>query len=363
MSKKTKKKYVFVKRCILLLFICSSQYSNAQKPVTQFNGFGHLEFSFIQAEKPKAYFSLGEHDFFVTSQLKKRISFLGEYVFRFNGKSPSSFLPSIERSLLKFNYKGNHNLIVGKIHTPVNYWNDVYHHGRLFFPTIERPLAFSYIIPLHSLGLQMQGQNLGKYNFGYDLVVANGISSTDVFHDDTHMSITAAMHIKPSKSSRIGVSYYYDFLSENTPGAHSGHSTSYEHYAGDPYLGSLAFHLTSFSVAHFGNKFEILSESTYNITDTDSLGTANNFSSFLYAGYIIKDKYVPYVLFDYIDIAQNDLFTHELGIYKFGLGLKYEFNHLLNIKAQLEYQRNSHGNIEHPQHENIGFKVQFAYGF
>ena len=112
-----------INQIIVLVFINITSFVFAQKPVTQFNGFGHIEFTFNQAEKPTAFFSLGEHDFFVTSQLKKRISFLGEYVFRFNGKSPSNYLPSIERSLLKFNYKGNHNVIVGKIHTPVNYWN------------------------------------------------------------------------------------------------------------------------------------------------------------------------------------------------------------------------------------------------
>lgn len=352
-----------IDKIIVLVFINTTCLVFAQKPVTQFNGFGHLEFTFNQAEKPTAFFSIGEHDFFVTSQIKKRISFLGEYVFRFNGKSASSYLPSIERSLLKFNYKGNHNVIVGKIHTPVNYWNDVYHHGRLFFPTIERPLAFSYIIPLHSLGAQMQGQNLGKLNFGYDLVVANGISSTDVFHNDAHMSLTAAVHFKPTEFTRLGISYYYDFLSENTPGAHSGHSASYAHYTGEPYVGSLAFQLTSLSIAHFSNKLEILSESSYNLTETDSLGIANNFSTFLYAGYIIKEKHVPYLLIDFIKIAKNDLYTHELGIYKFGLGYKHEFNHLLNVKAQLEYQRFFHGHTEHQQHENIGFKIQFAYGF
>jgi hypothetical protein len=200
------------------LFISNQLWS--QERSTQFNGFGHFEYQLNNNKQINSFFTLGEHDFFVNSKLSNRISFLGEYVIRFNGASGTNYLPSIERSLVKFNIKGNHSIITGKVHTPLNYWNDVYHHGRLFFPTVDRPLAFSYLIPLHTLGLQFQGQNLGRMKFGYDFMVGNGIASTDVSHSDWHSPIIASIHLKPVDDLRVGISYYYEYLPNNVYGAH-----------------------------------------------------------------------------------------------------------------------------------------------
>lgn len=349
---------------LLILFLTILTVNvNGQKIETQFNGFGHLEFHFDYSDAANAYFAIGEHDFFVNSQLTKRISFLGEYVIRFNGKSATSFLPSIERSLLKFNYYKNHNLIVGKIHTPVNYWNDTYHHGRLFFPTIDRPLAFSYIIPLHTLGLQMQGQNLGKWNFGYDLVAGNGINSNDGANQGINLSYTAAVHIKPIENFRLGLSHFYEKTNSHNPGTHSGHSTTYPHYEGEIYTGPMTLNLTSASLSYFGNRFELLNETSYNRTFTDSLGAANNWSNFTYLGYRLTDNSIPYVVADFIKIAENDLFVHPFDLFKLAIGYRHEFSHLLSLKAQAEYLTSLHQHQGHSHPPRFAFRIQFAYGF
>jgi hypothetical protein len=339
----------------------------AQKPITQLNGFGHVEYTLQQpkGDKTSSFFSIGEHDFFITSKLNKKISFLGEYVIRFNGSSATNFLPSIERTLVKFNYYKNHNIIAGKIHTPINYWNDVYHHGRLFFPTIDRPLSFSYLIPLHTLGMQFQGQNLGRLNFGYDVVVGNGISSTDVFNTNSHSSLTAAIHIKPTDGMRIGASYYTDYLPNNMSGVHSGHAGSKPHYSGPLYKGPVRFRLSAFSFAYFNDRYEILNEFVYNRTITDTLGKANNFSNFLYAGLRIGEKHVPYILIDYLNVDKNDLHAYPIITQKFALGYKHEFTPFINLKSQIEY---SSSRLPHEAHSHdmggaLSLRVQLAYGF
>ena len=121
-------------------------------------------------------FSLGEQSIFITANITDRISFLGETTIKWVG-SKNTFSPGIERVQIKYDYFGKHSVLIGKMHTPVNYWNDVYHHGRLFFPTIDRPKSFKYLVPVHTLGLRLQGQNMGKIGFGYDLMIGNGISS------------------------------------------------------------------------------------------------------------------------------------------------------------------------------------------
>ena len=359
-------KYKSKNKSYLLLFLFLTILTiniNGQKIETQFNGFGHLEFHFDNLDPKNAYFAIGEHDFFVNTQLSKRISFLGEYVIRFNSKSATSFLPSIERSLLKFNYYKNHNLILGKLHTPVNYWNDTYHHGRLFFPTIDRPLAFSYIIPLHTLGIQMQGQNLGKWNFGYDLVAGNGINSSDGVNTGTDFSYTAAFHIKPFENFRFGMSHFYEKAKKHNPGTHSGHSTTYPHYVGDTYTGPMTLNLTSASLSYFGNKLELLNEASYNRTFTDSLGVANNWSNFTYLGYRLTDSSIPYLVADFIKIAENDLYVHPFDLLKVSIGYRHEFSHLLSLKAQAEYLTALHQHQGHSHPNRLSFRIQFAYGF
>ena len=113
---------------------------------------------------------------------------------------------SIERVVIKYNFAGNHNLLIGKHHTPLNYWNDSYHHGRVFFPTIYRPLLFdAEIIPLHTTGISLQGHDLGNLKFGYDFMLGNGLGSTEVLDNDKNKSVSAAIHIKPADRLRIGL--------------------------------------------------------------------------------------------------------------------------------------------------------------
>ena len=343
-------------------FLFFSSYSQDVANKTTFNGYGHLEFDAdITKTDGNYYFQVGEHDFFINSQLTDKISFLGENVIRFDSKSSTGFSASIERARLKFDYYKNHSFLVGKIHTPVNYWNDVYHHGRLFFPTVARPLAFNYLIPLHNLGAGFQGQNLGKLNFGYDVFIGNGIASTDNFNLGTGQAITAAMHIKPTDGMRIGASYYNDYLESNVSGVHSGHSNSYAS-SNNPYKGPMNFELACFSFAYFLPKFECLNEFSWNRTRSDSLGYAQNLSNYLYLGYRVKPNIVTYLAADYIDIADNDLHSLPKSMASLILGARYEFSYLMNIKLQGGLNRTMHGHGLHGT-DSFTIRLQFAYGF
>lgn len=221
-----------------------------------FRMFGHVEYV-VRPDTGQwgQYFSLGEQNLFVTARITEKLSFLGETVVKFSVMSATSFLPSIERAQLKYDYYRNHSVLIGKMHTPLNYWNDVYHHGRLFFPTIDRPTSFSYFVPLHTLGLRLQGQNLGSLGLGYDLVVGNGMSSTDFFKVSPHVSFMAAVHLKPFEGTRFTLSYYRDLISDNQIGVHVGHS-----HGGNGFTGDIGFQLISFSAAYFSERLEVLNE-------------------------------------------------------------------------------------------------------
>ncbi len=341
--------------------ITDSVYSQS----TEIKFFGHIDV-FHEDEVGEDIFnsfSLGEHDFFVTSQITDRISFLSENVIKLT--SSGGFAASIERARIKFNYAKKHSVIFGKMHTPVSYWNDTFHHGRLFFPTIDRPIQFSLVIPIHEIGLRLQGQNIGKLNFGYDIMLGNGISSSDLEDNGEAKSLTVAGHIKPRPTMRIGAGLYFDTIEGNVAGSHSGHTSKY-HNHNSSYTGDVGFKLYNFSFANFAYKWETLLELTLNYSETDTLGTAQNLTSFAYLGYRLNDSNILYSHWDHADIAFNDLHANPLYLNKVALGIRHEFSYLVNVK--LEYENYFYRHVEETMHHSnfnnkYEIKFQIAYGF
>ena len=310
---------------------------------TQIRGFVDALASY---NKSKVSFGFGEQDLFITSELSDRLSFLGESVFKYTPSSPTEFSVSVERIVIKYNIEGNNNIIIGKIHTPLNYWNDTYHHGRLLFPTIERPLLFAeQIIPLHTTGLSFQGHNLGKIKFGYDVVIGNGLGSADVLDNDKRKSFTAAVHIKPADKLRIGISYYNDAIAKG--------STVHERIIN----WKVNQNLFTGSAAYFGNKFELLAEGTLGNNKTDTTGSRSTLASYIYTGYKITEKLIPYIRLDNLNYDKGEIYYNKNNITSIVAGMRYQINYLAVIK--LEYQH------QHAQQKGNTDKLtaQFAIGF
>jgi hypothetical protein len=338
---KIRRKTIFLS-ATAMAFFCLSVTSFSQN--TQIKGFID---ALTTVQDSKTSFALGEQDLFITSELNDRFSFLGESVFKFTPSSPTNFSVSIERVVIKYNFAGNHNLLIGKHHTPLNYWNDTYHHGRVFFPTIYRPLLFdANIIPLHTVGMSIQGHDLGKLKFGYDFMIGNGLGSSEILDNDKMKSITAAVHIKPVDALRIGLSYYNDNISRGAR-VHDNMVINWK----------VKQNLFTGSVAYFGNKFEVLTEGTLGNNHTDTTGTRHTLASYIYMGYKIKEKWVPYVRLDQLHFQEGELFYHKDNTTSFVGGLRYNINYLAVVK--LEYQ---HLDSEHGGDQNK-FTVQVAIGF
>jgi hypothetical protein len=322
------------------LLACTVQAQNN----TQIRGFADASAAF---RNNKLSFGLGEQDLFITSDISDRLSFLGETVFKYDPDSHTDFSVSIERIIMKYNVYGNHNVLLGKHHTPVNYWNDTYHHGRVFFPTIDRPLLFSTnLFPLHTTGISFQGLNLGKLRFGYDVMIGNGMSSSDVVDNDPTKSVTLAAHIKPATGLRIGLSYYYDQIAKGTM-LHSG----------DVMKWKVNEHLVTGSVAYFGKKFELLTESMAGITRTDSTGSRLSLSSYLYTGYKVTDKIIPYLRVDNLHYQDGELAFHKNNTTNFLVGGRYQINYLAVVKLEYQY---THSEMTG---DHSGVAAQIAVGF
>ena len=358
------KKLLFIALLISTTFGFSQEISNVQ-----FKMYGHVQYNLDNIGKTNnSYFAEGEQDFFVTADLADKVSFLSESILKYDAMTSTKFSPSIERAQVKWDYYGNNSLIMGKFHTPLNTWNDEYHHGRIFYPTIDRPTAFGSIVPLHTLGLDIRGQYLGRLNFGYDLVVGNGISSTDVSDDQgLKKAVMAAVHIRPVDDTRIGLSYFNSFTTKNSPDAHTGHSTYVSMIMGPndtmiPYTGPMNFELYSFSFKKFSDKYEILNETGYNVTRS-SMGEARNQFCFNYVGYNIDDSNTIYTLADYYKVSLDDMYSEPGKKLKVGLGYKHEISEKCNFKLQLEQLNIADSQLNTWITKQYGIKFQLAYGF
>jgi hypothetical protein len=345
------KKYALIILSALGLMLCSLQQALAQR--TQIKGFVD---AYTYYQDKKINFGLGEQDLFITSEVTNRLSFLGETVFKFSLSSPTDFDISIERIILKYNYAGNHSFLLGKHHTPVNYWNDTYHHGRVFFPTIDRPLLFSEgIIPLHTTGASLQGQNLGRLRFGYDVMVGNGLGSGDISDNNRFKSFTGAMHIKPTDGMRLGASIYHDVISKGSvihSHSNGSNTVALTKINQDIITGSLFYNDSVFS-----KKYELLAESSMVVNRSDSLGTQNAIATYVYAGVRITDKIIPYVRVDDIHYMHKEVYFHDDNLRSFVGGVRYELSYLAVFK--IEYQHTK----RHMHSASDKFTFQVAVGF
>jgi len=336
---KIKKRLIFL--ISFLVWLNFNNYVIAQK--TQIKGFANVN-AFVQ--DGKLNFGIGEQDLFITSELNDDFSFLGETVFKYSPNSPTHFNVSIERIIINYNFKGNHSLLIGKHHTPINYWNDTYHHGRVFFPTIDRPLLFAAgAIPIHTTGIAVQGLNLGKLKFGYNVMIGNGLGSYEVMDNDKYKSVTAAVHIKPHDRFQIGASFYNDIISE---GAEVNGRVIDE---------KVNQQLYTATIAHFGKKFELLTEGTFASNRANSTGMVHSFLSYLYAGYRLKEKWVPYIRMDYLKYQEEEFYYEKDDTTSFLAGLRYEISYLIVVKMEYQYiDREESG-------QTSLFNTQIAIGF
>jgi hypothetical protein len=323
---------------------------------TRILGFADVT-STLNPKDGKVSFGLGEQDLFITSDISDRLSFLGETVFKYDATSTTRFSVSVERIIAKYNYYGNHSVQVGKIHTPINYWNDTYHHGRVFFPTIFRPAMFSEnLLPLHTLGAGLQGQNLGDLRFGYDLVVGNGLGAYDAVDNDKGKSVTAAIHIKPLDGMRISVSSYSDRISAGAVGHQHGAPTT------TPLPYAVRQQIFTGSVAWFRPKYELLAEASRFQNRTDSLN-AHTFSAYVYGGARVLPKLVLYGRYDIIQHqhAHAETYFTTDDLQSFVGGLRYEFNYL--AVAKLEFQHDRRDPMHTALRQTNAITAQVAVGF
>jgi hypothetical protein len=167
-----------------------------------------------------------------------------------------------------------------------------------------------------------------------------------VLDNDTRKSITAAIHIKPAEGLRFGVSWYNDGIAKG--------ATTHD---GMPMQWAVDQNLFTGSIAYFGNKFEVLAEGTLGINKTDTTGSQQTLASYIYAGFKIREKIVPYMRLDNLAFQEGEIFYHNNNTTSIVGGIRYNINYVTAVKLEYQHQHAAKDG------DSNRFTMQVAIGF
>jgi hypothetical protein len=290
--------------------------------------------------------------------MSPKLSYLAEASYLAPAYRDKAF--KLERIQLRYEINREHAFSLGKMHTPVNDWNDSFHHGRIFFPTINRPLAFKRFIPVHEIGARLSGQNILGGDFGYDLVVGSGQSAGDDAFLNGIKSQTYTLRWQPRESANLLFSYYRDELTADDAAKRSGIMSAQSpggSQSSDGAVSKVEYELFSMSATRDVDNWSVRLELSKNRTENGHFNDA----SFLYTGYHFDDTHTLYGLYDEVSVKAEEIFFKSGIERRFGLGYQYHFS--VNASVKIEARRHV---IKQPGvalFEESELQMQLAFGF
>ena len=309
-------------------------------PKTQIGGFVDVTARATSQTGEHSSFALGQYDMFITSRLADHVSFIGETVFEFD----EDFVVDVERIVIAFSPKPYLRLAAGKHHTPYGYWNNAYHHGTLFQPTIDRPLALRFEddggpFPIHTTGFLVSGRDISRLHLGYDVLIGNGIGSTPIGDNNRAKSYTIAVHSQVTSGLRVGASVYLDRIAAGTPSL-AGTPLANPGLAGPPVPARVDQRMFGAFAAYLNPTWEAIGE-FYRSENTLLSGPKTGMNAFfIYVGRRFG-KVVPYLRYDELDFSSSDPYypndDTRLGL----VGARYDLAAAVGFKLELQRQKST----------------------
>jgi hypothetical protein len=270
---------------------------------TQIKGFNDVQVGREKYTDSTAQhgFASGQFDLFITSRINDNTTFLAEVVFEWDG---TTWVLDVERVVARYSFNNYFNLSAGKVHTSFGYWNNAYHHGALIQPTIQRPNIVRFedeggFLPVHQVGLQLDGSFESRLNISYNLMLSNGQAKGNSGGDFTHkgpMAFNWSVGMEPFNGAKFILSGISNHIPANTAtyqGVRLGEDSFFQMYnaSASYFLGSLPIELCA---------------EYYSVSNTMAInGTSRMNGFFGYLGYN-KYKIIPYLLYNSIQYQDNE---------------------------------------------------------
>ena len=324
-------------------------------PSLALRGFADITFAseWHGQEFEGAGFSLGGLDLLFTSRLAADWFVLAEVML--GGHSHGHGPLDVERLQVKYAPLRLLEIVLGKIHTPLGYWNTAYHHGTWLQTSISRPEAVEFehdggILPTHSLGLELSGRaDLGPIQIEYRALVTNGRGekSEEVpinIHHGFSPAFGGQLKVRGDLVSglEIGVATYIDEI-----------PASHEIPGRDGRIGEI---IGSGHVVYLNEPVELIVEGHY-IRHEDR-ATKKIYSTYGLFGQVGVTfwRLTPFYRYDRVDFGDGDPYFEHLGniLSKHTGGLRFDPMSWAAVKLEYSYVEND-GEFGHAIRANTSF--------
>lgn len=332
---------------ITLLALSTQLHAQSIFDNTQLRLFSYTEASSAvdSSNTRKTNVELGDIEMLLTAQLNDKITVLSEVILAPEGSV------EIDRMMLKYQFNDYFHLSAGKLYIPIGLWNNTfYHQARVLTPTIDHPVIIADkgdfgVLDNKDEGLQLGGENISKFRFGYRLYLSNGFSS-HFENTPTIQSLTYNFFAEPIDNLKFGVSGQFQKLEK---GLMTSKGLLPEDHDLSLYNASLMYLSSS-------NKFEFSSEffQVNARSATEGIESFNGF--FVYSGYKIK-KFVPYAMYNKVAYDQSLEVYPKNNYTGTTLGLRYKLAPLSVLKLEAQF-------LESDEFKKLNrIELQWAVGY
>jgi hypothetical protein len=311
------------------------------------------------------YFRGGPLVLFITSKINDKVSVAGELNMHYMATTGAEM--ELERMYIKYDYRNYLNFSLGRMYSPIGFWNVNYNFGLILQPNISRPRILNPthdggFIQTRDIGLQLGGDNIGKTGFFYRVFLSNGIGRNGgllgvPYKLGSQLSYTVQLGIEPIEGLRISASGVLNDLP-------LGSLTQFD----DPVPEAMKSTLLTASISHMSidKKFEFIAEGYSSTHDYSQLADKNLTGAIVYMGYKANSKVVPYLFAEFLDFPTGDDYYPTVNPYtkqnygsssEYNLGLRYRVSSNLVVKGELAaFNQDQFG-------WSSGIKTQVAVGF
>jgi hypothetical protein len=186
-------------------------------PHLTMRGFSNVDLGIHEEGKPTT-FALGQFDLLITSPLSDDITLLAETAVEFEEDEQGL---DVERVQIKWAPSALFSVSAGRMHTPLGYWNQTFHHGTWFQTTERRPEMYLFeddggILPIHGVGIELAGTwHTSGLDFKYNASVLNGRGPdpehvVHVQDASNNKAFSLWLAVAPASGLEIGGSGYFD---------------------------------------------------------------------------------------------------------------------------------------------------------
>jgi hypothetical protein len=323
-----------LKLCVGFLLGVSSYSASAQDLQVAYYGHAGYTAKFDTGSQNHSAFNSGGLDVLLTSQINDKVSAICELFSGYRGDGSNSVALSIERLNFKYIVNDYVNVRIGRMYTPLGFWQSRYSQAQFFQPTINAPYAVRTkydkgILPTNSVGLQIDGENIGKMRFGYYLMLDNSSGAPSLNTDNTDFkAFTGKLKVQPVDNLEIFASGRYDQIAKGSTslqGRLVGENTTETIYnAGFVHIARDA-------------KWEYAAEYYYVTNQTNKIGMTSNQFSYAYLGYKVN-KVTPYLQGDLLDFDTKDQFFDVNSLRGLLVGGRYSFSPTAILKVEYKFR-------------------------